>query len=54
VAADFRLSHEKALAILAEVASATRQWRTVAKGLGLPASEMERMASAFLEDIPFV
>ncbi len=52
VAADFRLSHEKALAILAEVANATRQWRIVAKNLGLPASEIDRMASAFLEGIP--
>ncbi len=54
VAADFRLSKEKALAILAEVVNAVRQWRIVAKSLGLSATEIEGMASAFLDDIPLV
>jgi serine/threonine-protein kinase HipA len=36
-----------ARAILKEVATVTRTWRTVAKGVGAPSSEIQRMASAF-------
>lgn len=48
VAADFRLSQKEARTILADVLNAVRQWRAVAKDLGLFSSEIERMASAFL------
>lgn len=36
-----------ARAILKEVATVTRTWRTVAKEVGAPSSEIQRMASAF-------
>jgi serine/threonine-protein kinase HipA len=46
----FALSLPKARAIIKEVATATASWRTVARDVGAPASEIHRMASAFEHD----
>lgn len=47
VAANFRLSLSRATEILAEVTTATKQWRAEAKKHKLPRDEQERMADAF-------
>jgi serine/threonine-protein kinase HipA len=44
---DFRISKERAILIIKEVAHAVSQWRNVAAGFGLARSEMDRMSSAF-------
>ena len=43
----FELTDGGAWTIVAEVARATAEWRAVAAGLGIPAAETTRMASAF-------
>jgi serine/threonine-protein kinase HipA len=43
----FDLTPDRARAIAAEVASATRQWREVATGRGIHRQEIDRMESAF-------
>ncbi|MHB1207841.1 MAG: type II toxin-antitoxin system HipA family toxin [Rhodospirillaceae bacterium] len=48
VAAHFGVKAPEAKAIVAQVAKAVGEWRTVARDLGLKSSEIERMASAFL------
>ncbi|MCM2560016.1 HipA domain-containing protein [Alcaligenes faecalis] len=47
VAAYFRLDLNKADEIIAKFQGIVRQWRTMARGLGLPAREQDRMAEAF-------
>lgn len=47
VATAFRLSAERGRAIVAEVESATRSWREVATGMGIPAREIAIMGAAF-------
>lgn len=47
VAAYFRLSLVEADEIIDEFQGIVRQWRTLARSLGLPAREQERMAEAF-------
>lgn len=47
VAPYFELKNGEARAIVAEVARATAEWRSVAAGLAVPAAEITRMASAF-------
>ena len=47
VAKDFRLKKEEALYIIKEVASAVKQWRSVASEFGLSKRECDRMSSAF-------
>lgn len=47
VAELFRLRREDALAVLAEVLDVTSRWRAVAKAVGLPVGEIERMSGAF-------
>lgn len=47
VAKDFRLSKDKAWAIINEVGMAVKQWRQVAAEVGLSKRECDRMASAF-------
>jgi serine/threonine-protein kinase HipA len=47
VAAHFGIKADKARGIVGEAGAATARWRNVAKGLGLSANEIERMASAF-------
>jgi serine/threonine-protein kinase HipA len=47
VAQHFRLEHNDALAILAEVARATTRWHTVASKHGLRPRDIEEMAPAF-------
>ena len=47
VAPYFELNDGEAWAIVAEVARATAEWRALAAGFGLPATETTRMASAF-------
>lgn len=47
VAPLFRLSQPAAHAVVAQVAAATRQWRTVAEESGLKRAEIERMQGAF-------
>ena len=47
VAPYFELKNGEARAIVAEVARATAEWRSVAAGLAVPAAETTRMASAF-------
>ena len=47
VAPYFELKNGEARAIVAEVARATTEWRSVAAGLAVPAAETTRMASAF-------
>lgn len=46
----FALSLPNARAIIKEVAAATSLWRTVAREVGAPKSEIHRMASAFEHD----
>jgi serine/threonine-protein kinase HipA len=48
VAKDFRLNKEEALPIIQEVASAVKQWRSVASEFGLSKQECDRMSSAFV------
>ncbi len=48
VAKDFRLKNEEALSIIKEVASAVKQWRSVASEFGLSKRECDRMSSAFV------
>ena len=43
----FELSLDQARQIAAEVGAAVSKWRNVAADIGLRASEIERMASAF-------
>ncbi len=50
VAKDFRLQKEEALAIVKEVASSVKQWRSVASEFGLSRQELDRMSSAFVWD----
>ena len=50
VAADFRLSEEKAGRILGEVGAATARWREVAADHGLESRAIEEMAPAFDHD----
>jgi serine/threonine-protein kinase HipA len=47
VAVYFRLSLAEADKIIEDFKGIVAQWRTLAKGLGLPAQEQERMADAF-------
>jgi serine/threonine-protein kinase HipA len=47
VAAHFGIKPDKAKTIASEVAAAVKHWRKTAKGLGLSADEIDRMASAF-------
>lgn len=47
VASYFEVSYEDAYQIAYEVGAAVKSWRDAAKDLGLTASEVERMASAF-------
>ncbi len=47
VARYFRLKSEEALKIIEDFRDTVGQWRTIAKGLGLPAREQDRMAGAF-------
>ena len=47
VATHFGVKPEKARTIASEVGAAVKDWRQVAKTLGLTASEIDRMASAF-------
>ncbi|PJI48125.1 MAG: toxin HipA [Pseudomonas sp.] len=47
VAPYFRLSAGQAEEIIAHSRGIVRQWRTLARGLGLPVREQERMADAF-------
>jgi serine/threonine-protein kinase HipA len=47
VAPHFRLDAEQARRMVAEVRTATAEWRTVAKAAGIPAPEIDRMAPAF-------
>ena len=44
----FRIAPARAKAILAEVAAAVAQWRTVGSGLGMSGSELDAFADAFL------
>lgn len=46
----FALSLAEARVILGQVAGATSRWREVARDVGAPAAEMDRMASAFEHD----
>lgn len=46
----FALSLAEARAILGQVAGATSRWREVARAVGAPAAEIDRMASAFEHD----
>ena len=48
VAKNFRLTKEEALSIVQEVASAVKQWRSVASEFGLSKRECDRMSSAFV------
>lgn len=48
VAKDFRLKKDEALSIIKEVASAVKQWRSVASEFGLSKRECDRMSSAFV------
>jgi serine/threonine-protein kinase HipA len=48
VAKDFRLKQEEALSIIKEVASAVKQWRSLASEFGLSKRECDRMSSAFV------
>lgn len=48
VAAHFGVKAPEAKTIVAQVAKAVGEWRTVARDLGLKSSEIERMDSAFL------
>lgn len=48
VAAHFGVKAREAKAIVAQVAKAVGEWRTVARDLGLKPAEVERMDSAFL------
>lgn len=48
VANDFRLKKEEALSMIKEVASAVKQWRSLASELGLSKRECDRMSSAFV------
>lgn len=50
VIGEFRVSLSHAKEIIREVASATKQWRKVAKKQGLNPAEIERMQSAFEHD----
>jgi serine/threonine-protein kinase HipA len=50
VAAYFELSQDQARKISGEVARATATWRLEAKNFGIPAAEIERMASSFEHD----
>jgi serine/threonine-protein kinase HipA len=45
----FNLSPSEAKNILLEVKNATSEWQHIAKKLGIPAYEMDRMASAFID-----
>lgn len=47
VAEHFRLDTEEAEATIGEVAAATRDWRSTAKGAGIERPEIDRMAPAF-------
>jgi serine/threonine-protein kinase HipA len=47
VAAEFRLSASDAQAILGQISSATRRWRSAASELGASARDLEQMAPAF-------
>lgn len=47
---EFRLSMSQAKNIIQEVANATKQWRNVARTIGLSNPEIERMQSAFEHD----
>ena len=47
VIADFRITKNRAIEIIKEVASAVQQWRKIAKKFGLIKKEQDRMASAF-------
>lgn len=47
VAGYFDLSHDDAIKIAAEVGAAVSKWRRVAADLGLAATEIDRMSSAF-------
>jgi serine/threonine-protein kinase HipA len=49
-AAHYGLKSAQAQAIAAEVSAAVEGWRNVAKALGLSSAEIDRMASAFLDD----
>lgn len=46
----FRLSSARARTIVAEVEVATRGWRQVAAGLGIPESQADRMAAGYESD----
>ncbi len=48
VAEHFSVKSPQAKSIVAQVTKAAREWRAVARDLGLKAAEIERMASAFL------
>lgn len=54
VAKDFRLNKEEAHAIVKEVVSAVKQWRSVASEFGLSKQECDRMSSAFLHESALV
>jgi serine/threonine-protein kinase HipA len=47
VARSFRVAPKRAKTIVAEVADAARQWRALAKRVGIPRAEQDRMARAF-------
>lgn len=47
VAPLFRVEESRAIAILNEIDAAVKNWRMVAKGMGIGHSEIERMESAF-------
>jgi serine/threonine-protein kinase HipA len=47
VAGLFRLSQAQARAVVTEVSGATERWRDVARALGLPRQQLERLAPAF-------
>ncbi|WP_412560614.1 hypothetical protein [Winogradskyella sp. MIT101101] len=43
----FRLSEDEMDAIINEVLTVVKDWKTIAKGLGIKNSEMDLMAGAF-------
>ncbi len=47
VAALFRVTQERARAIVGEVSAATARWREVARGMGLGGQQLERLEPAF-------
>lgn len=49
VTKEFRLKKEEAQSIIKDIASAVKQWRTVASQFGLSKQECDKMSSAFID-----